>query len=481
MQWGMNKGVTPYAFGANINGSWSNLGTTTPAGVWTISPTTLNVSGIATFTGGTFAPGGVGSLWGLNVYNSAGSGLKSVFVGNNSTWPETVRPPSVSIASLSSVSNGFVGILAASRTSDNPLGAGTMGTIGFEAVVLNDKTSALQYAWGSYIDVTRGSGGGTTHGQEIDTINRGSTVDVTTASFPMGLTAGSWLSCGGGWPIGETNPCSAALVVLDNPQKFRRGIVFRNTALDGVTATTGTGPAITLARGHRIDWLASSGSLLGYIYADGTNTANSTGLKIDNFGFLIGNAGEYPVYRINNTFNGVNYGTVESSVSGTPVIYRAEGTDANVGIKFIPKGTGAVSTTSPIGIGVDDPNEPLEVANAVAPRAIVSDGQGANRRGLLLVGPVSGVDYGRVEAFKYGTGGGGKPLGINTSGGGNVGVGMGQTAPTAALDVAESTTARASIRVRSGVAPTAPNDGDMWFDGTHVYMQIGGVAKQLDN
>jgi len=49
MQWGMNKGVTPYQFGANINGSWSNLGTVSSAGVWGLTPSTLTVSGAATF------------------------------------------------------------------------------------------------------------------------------------------------------------------------------------------------------------------------------------------------------------------------------------------------------------------------------------------------------------------------------------------------------------------------------------------------
>ena len=36
MQWGMNKGATPYPFGANINGTWRDLGTVSAAGVWSI-------------------------------------------------------------------------------------------------------------------------------------------------------------------------------------------------------------------------------------------------------------------------------------------------------------------------------------------------------------------------------------------------------------------------------------------------------------
>jgi hypothetical protein len=36
MQWGIDKSVSPYGFGYNVNGSWSNLGTVSSAGVWSI-------------------------------------------------------------------------------------------------------------------------------------------------------------------------------------------------------------------------------------------------------------------------------------------------------------------------------------------------------------------------------------------------------------------------------------------------------------
>jgi hypothetical protein len=56
-------------------------------------------------------------------------------------------------------------------------------------------------------------------------------------------------------------------------------------------------------------------------------------------------------------------------------------------------------------------------------------------------------------------------------------VGIGTTTPTAFLDVRASTTAAASLRIRSGTAPTTPNNGDIWFDGTDLKMRIGGVTK----
>jgi hypothetical protein len=60
---------------------------------------------------------------------------------------------------------------------------------------------------------------------------------------------------------------------------------------------------------------------------------------------------------------------------------------------------------------------------------------------------------------------------------GNIGIGLGSNDATALIDIAASTSARASFRIRSGTAPTSPNDGDIWFDGTNLKMQIGGVTK----
>lgn len=50
-------------------------------------------------------------------------------------------------------------------------------------------------------------------------------------------------------------------------------------------------------------------------------------------------------------------------------------------------------------------------------------------------------------------------------------------APTAIVHLGASTTAHASLRIDSGTAPSSPNDGDIWFDGTDIKMRIGGVTK----
>jgi hypothetical protein len=65
--------------------------------------------------------------------------------------------------------------------------------------------------------------------------------------------------------------------------------------------------------------------------------------------------------------------------------------------------------------------------------------------------------------------------GLQVSTGGNVGIGT--ASPTAALHLPAGTTARASLNITSGAAPTAPNNGDIWFDGTNIFMRVGGVTK----
>jgi hypothetical protein len=43
--------------------------------------------------------------------------------------------------------------------------------------------------------------------------------------------------------------------------------------------------------------------------------------------------------------------------------------------------------------------------------------------------------------------------------------------------LAASVTARASLRIPSGTAPTSPVNGDIWFDGTNLQMRIGGITR----
>lgn len=59
-------------------------------------------------------------------------------------------------------------------------------------------------------------------------------------------------------------------------------------------------------------------------------------------------------------------------------------------------------------------------------------------------------------------------------------LGIGLTGPTALLDLAASSTTRASLRIRNGVAPTNPQSGDVWSDGTDLFVRLGSTTYTLN-
>lgn len=55
----------------------------------------------------------------------------------------------------------------------------------------------------------------------------------------------------------------------------------------------------------------------------------------------------------------------------------------------------------------------------------------------------------------------------------------GSTNPTALCHIAAGTTAKAQMKFESSTAPTAPNNGDLWFDGTDLKIRVSGVTYTL--
>ena len=85
--------------------------------------------------------------------------------------------------------------------------------------------------------------------------------------------------------------------------------------------------------------------------------------------------------------------------------------------------------TGKVGIGTSSPNELLEIAGDG--RAFFGDGGGSSRKGLLIDG-IQGSTGARLEAYDYSSNTG-LDLVINTTGGGNVGIGT--TSPSYKLHV----------------------------------------------
>lgn len=58
---------------------------------------------------------------------------------------------------------------------------------------------------------------------------------------------------------------------------------------------------------------------------------------------------------------------------------------------------------------------------------------------------------------------------------GLVGIGNGVSTPTAYMHLHASTTSSASLRINNGSAPTSPNGGDLWNDGTNLVLNAMGL------
>ncbi len=131
-----------------------------------------------------------------------------------------------------------------------------------------------------------------------------------------------------------------------------------------------------------------------------------------------------------------------------------------------------------VGFGTSSPNEPFEAASPSA-RAIISDAQGANRRGLLLVGPISTADYARIATIGYGNSGGGKPLLINRAidGKGKVGIGI-NNIPTQELEVGGIIYSDTlGFMFPDGTIQTTAAGASQWTtSGSNIYYSTGKVG-----
>jgi len=60
-------------------------------------------------------------------------------------------------------------------------------------------------------------------------------------------------------------------------------------------------------------------------------------------------------------------------------------------------------------------------------------------------------------------------------------LGIGTTSPTASVDIVASSLTEASLRIRSGTAPSSPNTGDIYSDGSAIYYYDGSSWDDLSS
>jgi hypothetical protein len=355
-------------------GTYAIGSATTGSVTWWIAPG-ATITGVSSST---YGLQDFSRLTGKIIHMDEGQ-YRTMRVGSNAAWLEKTRwNYSQAIAEFSSVSRySEIGVLGASRTSDNP--AQTLGSIGVAAYSVNDSTSPKEPAWGMYVNHQKVNGSGPSYGIEIDNVNQSSTFNATPYNMGDGMTSDRsfnlWLSCGAGDNILPTgNAVSAAIGISANPTPFNRGIIFPSGSVN-----PSYNEIITSFNGGRLAWYDYQGSVeqlsawissagpvsgLDFTIRNQNNGLVNEGLRLDgsllclrpfNSGTLDLGASSQKWKNVwftalkGVTQGGVDY-SFEESYSGTFGYYYAFRKDANnTWFNMYPDGTVAISGNSTTG------------------------------------------------------------------------------------------------------------------------------------
>jgi hypothetical protein len=318
--------------------------------------------------------------------------------------------------------------------------------------------------------------------------------------------AGTYLPENGGGTVSGnvtiTPSAGTALTITSGGASITGGVDNNSGGITNAGSITGVGAnvtgssAVTIAAGGAAQDLTLSSSTTGAV---NIGSGNGTSLKV-----LDGGAGT------------VNYLTAKGATTGNNPILAAAGSDANIGITFTPKGTGAsIFSAGNVGIGTTSPQAALHVMRTTEQLRLGYDTNfyssfvQKDNGDLLLTNQTKSLyvgDYNASPALFVAPGGVG--IGTNSLGGnrldvvgsvaigtnsgisaptnglivsGNVGIGT--TTPTAALQLKAGAAAAggAPLKLTAGTNLTAPEAGAIEFDGTSLYFTDSTPTRRALN
>lgn len=241
---------------------------------------------------------------------------------------------------LTMSSVGLIAVSGISRSSDQD-GANT-ACIGVSGAVMNDKASGT--AWGLYSDVIRESGAGLTCGLEIAAKNQGT--DVTSLPYTLAngviglLLAGGGDSSYGGAP---TNPSNTAIEIINNSTTWNVGILFEDASLTGTDGVTGTGVAMSMARGHTLKWSYAGNNAGASIRSEVDAADSKTNMIFDDGTTQLVGYNDKIYFAAVQATNQVNYINMLAAATAVAPEVKALGDDTNINLYLRPKGTGSLA------------------------------------------------------------------------------------------------------------------------------------------
>lgn len=218
------------------------------------------------------------------------------------------------------------------------------------------------HAWAYYGEAHRlRSTDGNAYGIEISVGQQGGAPVPQTpySGNLLGLAIGIQIDSGNGFNAaqepGLTSASSAITVVqntTDNSAPFLRGLIFSQAAL---LPTNGISEAISFPQATAMIWYAPSGNQTTAILSNTSNFLEAVSLSFSDANAAFSSqASALPILTMQGVTGGQNSLVVTNSVTGTPPNLFATGVDANIGIVFTPKGTGAIVSEGLFQPGTDN-------------------------------------------------------------------------------------------------------------------------------
>lgn len=246
-------------------------------------------------------------------------------------------------------------------------------------------------------------------------------------------------------------------------------ILYNNAGVVGEYTLTGTGTVVAMQTSPTFATDITTPKIIGgtgttskITYVGSTNaTPTSTAIAHE---LMVGNNGAVTAVTVYHNGRSKFFGTVPSG--GGVVTIQKSGTNTTFGKPYLTIGIdeyyGNMIQSIAFGYkGADTSNSPAEFGFIQS----YTTGQGTGDFvWALRTSASAGSDAVPVEMMRL-------------TYGGNLGIGV--TAPTAFLSIAAGTTAKAQINFASSTAPTTPNNGDVWFDGTNLKIRVSGTTYTL--
>jgi hypothetical protein len=251
-----------------------------------------------------------------------------------------------SLRSVSGSKSPCAGLFATRTLDFTSAGA---SCIPLQSYAINNNATLATSAWALYLESHRSSNSvGASYGIEVNVSSTRSSAEIKPNPFQQGQTIGIQIAAGcglgGGWSGLTQKNCSAAIQIVNNPTRWRSGIVFTNRSIEGTDGYTGSASAMSFSVGHMMEWFNPAQDVVAKIWAvTGMTAAQSTELRFGALGIQFLSSGGTSGYIFNSSGSTlVNHWTLQGNTTGNAPTLAAGGADTNVDLRLSGQGTGVI-------------------------------------------------------------------------------------------------------------------------------------------